>query len=101
MNFAFGVVRKVPNSFAKSKNSLTPRDFAFRLDKVKVWTPPPIFFPLRAILTYVVRASRRPGQVAVSCHPAQVFAPVAAQPRPHSSFVAVVVRVSSAPSSSE
>ena len=44
MNFAFGVVCKVPNSFAKSKNSPTPRDFAFRLGKPKVWTPPPIFF---------------------------------------------------------
>ena len=96
MNFAFGVVCKVPNSFAKSKNSPTPRDFAFRFGKPKVWTPPPIFFftdraraffSLRAILTYVVRASRRPGQVA-------------AQPRPRSSFVAVVVRVSSAPSTS-
>jgi len=68
MNFVFGVVCKVPNSFAKSKNSLTPRNFAFRLGKPKVWTPPPNFFftdapvrffSLRAILTYVVRASRR------------------------------------------
>ena len=44
MNFAFGVVCKVPNSFAKSKNSPTPRDFAFRLGKPKVWTPPLNFF---------------------------------------------------------
>jgi len=43
------------------------------------------FFSLHAILTYVVRASRRPGQVAASCLPTQVFAPVAAQPRPRSS----------------
>ena len=100
MNFVFGVVCKVPNSFVKSKNSQTSRDFAFRLGKPKVWAPPPIFFhrshphvfSLRAILTYVVRASRRPGQVAASCRPAQVFAPVAAQPKPRSSFVAVVVR---------
>ena len=44
MNFAFDVVCKVPNSFAKSKNSPISRDFAFRLDKPKVWTPPLIFF---------------------------------------------------------
>ena len=37
MNFVFGVVCKVTNSFAKSKNS--PRNFIFRLDKPKVWTP--------------------------------------------------------------
>jgi len=36
MNFAFGVVCKVPNSFAKSKNSPTPRNFAFRFGKPKV-----------------------------------------------------------------
>ena len=71
MNFAFVVVCKVPNSFAKSKNSPTPRDFVFRLSKPKVWTPPLIFFHrsrvffLRAILTYVVRAIRRPGQFVV------------------------------------
>jgi len=35
MNFAFGVVCKVSNPFAKSKNSPTPRDFAFRLGKPK------------------------------------------------------------------
>jgi hypothetical protein len=73
MNFAFSVVCKVPNSFAKSKKSPTPRDFAFRIGKPKVWTPPPNFFfhrsrprvfSLRAILTYVVRVSRRPSQVA-------------------------------------
>jgi len=100
MNFVFGVVCKIPNSFAKSKNSPTSMDFAFRLGKPKVWTSPlnffftdraRAFFSLRAILTYVVRASHRP---------TQVFAPVAAQPRPRSSFVAVVVRVSSAPSTS-
>ena len=44
MNFAFGVVCKVLNSFAKSKNSSTPKDFALRLGKPKVWTPPPNFF---------------------------------------------------------
>ena len=44
MNFAFSVVCKVPNSFAKSKNSPTPRDFAFRLGKPKVWTPSLNFF---------------------------------------------------------
>ena len=44
MNFAFGVVCKVTNSFAKSKNSPTLRDFAFRLGKPKVWTPPSNFF---------------------------------------------------------
>ena len=44
MNFTFGVVCKLTNSFAKSKNSPTPRDFAFRLGKPKVWTPPPNFF---------------------------------------------------------
>ena len=36
MNFAFGVVCKVPNLFVKFKNSPTPRDFTFRLGKPKV-----------------------------------------------------------------
>ena len=79
MNFAFGVVCKVTKSFAKSKSSPTSGDFAFRLGKPKMWTPPPNFFSpiaparffLRAILMYIVRASRRPGQVATSCRPAQ------------------------------
>ena len=44
MNFVFAVVCKVSNSFAKSKNSHSPKDFAFRLGKSKVWTPSPIFF---------------------------------------------------------
>jgi len=94
MNFAFDFFCKVPNSFAKFKNSPTPRDFTFRLGKPKVWTIPSnffftdrarAFFSLHAILTYVVRASRRPGQVAASWRPAQA---------------AFIVRVSSAPSTS-
>jgi hypothetical protein len=85
MNFAFGVVCKVPNSFAKSKIVQLQGILHLDLANPKCGPYPRIFFftdraraffSLYAILTYVVRASRRP---------AQVFAPIVAQPRPRSS----------------
>jgi len=74
MNFASGVICKVLNSFAKSKNSSTPRDFAFRLGKPKVWTSPLNFFSPIAPARFF--PSRHFG-VRRACQ----SPPVAAQPR--------------------